>query len=287
MSPGLRSQLGYVIRASSVMVRDPLAGMERVKGRLSRREDDRAFLADRRSIDEIYPIDVEWLLHLHQALECEWPCVCGSEAEALYAEIMEMFRSRGLPEKYADWCDGGRGFTIAAWCLTRHLRPQTVVETGVARGVTSRFVLDALEQNGDGHLSSVDLPSTDPRFHSQIGIAVPERHRDRWTLVSGSSRQQLPGLLTGLGEIDLFVHDSLHTGSNTRFELHQSWEVLRPGGAMLVDDVYQSLAFSQFVADVQPKWFVIGANADASYRFGVILKTADLAEALQASARAV
>ena len=128
MSPGLRSQLGYVIRASSVIVRDPSAGVERFKGRLSRREDERAFLADGRSIDEIYPIDVEWLFHLHQELECELPCFCQSEAEALYSGIMEMFRSKGLPEKYADWCDGGRGFTTAAWCLTRHLEPQTVVD---------------------------------------------------------------------------------------------------------------------------------------------------------------
>ena len=33
-----------------------------------------------------------------------------------------------------------------------------VVETGVAHGVTSRFILEALERNGRGFLWSIDLP---------------------------------------------------------------------------------------------------------------------------------
>ena len=286
MSSGLRAQLGYVVRASSTMARDPSAGLERVRGRLARRGDREAFRVDGRSVDEIYPIDVDFVQHLHEALGRDWPCSCVSEAEALYAEIMAMFTAKGLPERYARWCDGGRGFTTATWCLSRHLKPQTVVETGVARGVTSRFVLDALEQNGKGHLSSVDLPSVDSHFHSQIGIAVPERHRDRWTYVPGTSRQRLPRLLADLGEVDLFIHDSLHTGSNTRFEIDRAWEVLRPGGALLVDDVYSNLAFADFVQTMRPRWFVVGANADSSYRFGIILKAGDLDEALRESARA-
>ena len=125
--------------------------------------------------------------------------------------------------------------------------------------MTSRFVLDALEQNGEGHLSSVDLPSVDSRFHSQIGIAVPERHRDRWTYVQGTSRQRLPRLLADLGEVDLFIHDSVHTGSTTRFEIDRAWEVLRPGGALLVDDVYSNLAFADFV-ETMPATMVHGRS---------------------------
>ena len=147
-----------------------------------------------------------------------------------------------------------------------------MVETGVARGVTSRFVLEALERNGGGNLSSIDLPSLDSRFHDQIGIAVPDRLRDRWTYVSGTSRQRLRHLLAELGEIDLFIHDSIHTGSTTHFELESAWRVLRPGGALLVDDVYQNLAFREFVEAMRPRWSVVAANPDGSYRFGVVLK---------------
>ena len=43
-------------------------------------------------------------------------------------------------------------------CLTRHLRPIKAVETGVAPGVSSRFILEGLERNGTGHLWSIDQP---------------------------------------------------------------------------------------------------------------------------------
>jgi hypothetical protein len=76
------------------------------------------------------------------------------------------------------------------------------VETGVARGVTTRFILEALDRNGSGDLSSVDLPPVlEEGLHEEIAIAVPEANRDRWTLCRGSSRQQLPALLDRLGSI--------------------------------------------------------------------------------------
>jgi hypothetical protein len=40
-----------------------------------------------------------------------------------------------------------------------------------------------------------------------------------------------------LGQIDLFVHDSMHTARNVRFELEPVWPALTPGGAVLIDDV--------------------------------------------------
>jgi Methyltransferase domain len=47
----------------------------------------------------------------------------------------------------------------------------------------------------------------------------------------------LPGLLSRLGRIDLFVHDSRHSEYNVRFELDRAWAALRPGGALVVDDI--------------------------------------------------
>jgi hypothetical protein len=67
--------------------------------------------------------------------------------------------------------------------------------------------------------------------------------------------------------------------------MDHAWEVLRPGGALLVDDLYQNMAFHEFVEAVRPRWTVVGANADGSYRFGIILKEGDLAEALMSGAR--
>ena len=267
----LRDEIGYVARALRVLLADPVAGVERVRGRIDRQRDARAFNAEDSPIDTLYPIDAEWLRHLHEAMGWPWPCPAVADGELIRAEVLSMFAAKGLPERYQNWCDGGAAFTKAAHCLTVHLKPSTVVETGVARGVTSRLILDALPHES-GRLYSIDLPALDSRYHDQIAIAVPDRLRTDWTIRSGTSRRELPRLLRELGGVDLFIHDSLHTGRNTLFEIEHAWQVLRPGGAVLADDVYQSLAFSHFVQAARPQFSIIGANDDGSYRFGLAVK---------------
>ncbi|HJS85852.1 MAG TPA: class I SAM-dependent methyltransferase, partial [Acetobacteraceae bacterium] len=149
---------------------------------------------------------------------------------------------------FGPWNDGDAGLVRAVWCLTRNLRPAKVVETGVAHGLTSRFILEALAINKAGHLWSIDLPPLDRRLQSEVGIAVGDRFADRWTYIKGSSRRRLPGLLSELRQIDLFVHDSLHSERNVRFELDRAWAVLRPGGAAVIDDIDANWGFHSFNA---------------------------------------
>jgi hypothetical protein len=96
-------------------------------------------------------------------------------------------------------------------------------------------------------LWSIDLPPFVGRRAQETGVAVPPWLRDRWTLLSGSSRKRLPRLVSALGQIDLFVHDSSHTARNVRFELEQVWPALAPGGAVLIDDVEKNVATGEFV----------------------------------------
>jgi predicted O-methyltransferase YrrM len=159
-------------------------------------------------------------------------------------------RAKGLrvgPASYGVWNDGDPELVRAVWCVTRHLRPVKVVETGVARGLTTRFILEALERNGAGHLWSIDLPPPlEPELHGEIGCAVEGRFTQRWTYVRGSSRRRLPGLLAQLGQIDLFVHDSSHTSHNMRFELALAWSALRPGSVLIADDIDFRGPFHEF-----------------------------------------
>jgi hypothetical protein len=84
------------------------------------------------------------------------------------------------------------------------MRPKKVVETGVARGVTTRFILEGLERNGEGRLWRIDLPPLrQGDLPEENGAAVPERCRARWAYIQGSSRRRLPGLLAELDKIDL------------------------------------------------------------------------------------
>jgi predicted O-methyltransferase YrrM len=174
---------------------------------------------------------------------------------------------------FGGWDDAGPALAFASHCLARHLRPEHAVETGVARGITTRFILEALEHNGSGSLWSIDLPPLlESGLHEEIAIAVPEARRSRWTLIRGSSRQQLPALLARLGSIGLFVHDSLHTSRNLRFELDQAWPALDPGGAVIVDDVDFNLALRSFVEQHRDARSIVAQHDGRRRLFAVLRK---------------
>lgn len=193
-----------------------------------------------------YTADAKWERHLHEHLSVPMPCQVASEFRARWPLAVADVRAKGIdvgPASFNGFNDGDAAFVRAIWCLVRHLRPALVIETGVAHGFTSRFILEALAFNKDGELFSIDLPPLDPAKRAYIGVAVPERLRENWLLLEGSSRRHLPELLKELGGIDLFVHDSRHTERNVRFELDRAWAFLRPGGAMVVDDVDSNWGF--------------------------------------------
>jgi hypothetical protein len=191
----------------------------------------------------------DWDRRLHDLLGACWPCTTCAGYGELWSEVIASLTASGLkvgPLSFGPWNDGDAGLVRAVWCLTRHLRPERVVETGVAHGVTSRFILEGLAKNGAGKLWSIDLPPVDRDLRQHVGVAVGDRFGDRWTYIHGSSRRRLPKLLSQLGQIDLFVHDSLHSERNVRFELDRAWSILRPGGAVVIDDIDANWGFHSF-----------------------------------------
>ncbi len=165
------------------------------------------------------------------------------------------------------------------YLLCRLIQPSVVVETGVAYGVSSAFILMALEENGRGTLHSVDLPPLRREAERFWGIAVPEELRGRWRLYRGASGRVLPRLLRETGPVDLFVHDSLHTLRNMRREFETVWPYLRTGGALLADDVERNRAFGELRPRDPALWRVVSdVEVDplhgraAPVVFGIVVK---------------
>jgi hypothetical protein len=201
----------------------------------------------------LYDPDRDWESKLHGLLGLSSPAGLTSEFEALWPIVMSELDKKGVragPASFKGWNDGDAGFVRGIWCLVRHLKPANVIETGVAHGVTSRFILEALEKNSNGHLWSIDRPPLEPEWKKDIGIAVNDRLRQRWTYILGSSRRRLPELLSHIGEIDLFIHDSLHSERNVRFEMDLAWANLRAGGVIIVDDIDVNRGFHSFIESV-------------------------------------
>ena len=162
-------------------------------------------------------------------------------------------------------------FSLAEICYLacRVLQPETVVETGVAYGVTSAFILEALYENNKGELYSIDLPplAQDPQSH--VGFFVPEHLKQRWHLYFGSSRRILPSLVHSLNKIDIFIHDSLHTYGNIAAELSIVTKYLKSPGIVIADDVQDNQAFSDWCHQHQPVYCGVVREHEKDSLFGV------------------
>jgi predicted O-methyltransferase YrrM len=151
--------------------------------------------------------------------------------------------------------------------LLRDLRPRVSVETGVCNGVSTAFLLLALDDNEAGELYSIDLPEVAGEEYEpgtfwdgkggavippgkEPGWMVPPTLRERWHLVLGRSQEELPPLLARVGGIDFFMHDSEHSYECMSFEFRTAWEALREGGVLVADDVNVNAAWDEFAGEV-------------------------------------
>ena len=162
------------------------------------------------------------------------------------------------------------GLARLAYLVTRLLRPTLVIETGVANGVTSAFILQALAENGHGSLHSIDLPPLGRGVDHQVGTLIPDRLRGRWQLHVGSSRTELPKVVDGK-TVDVFLHDSAHTYRTMRWEFATVWPYLRSGGVLLSDDVQNNKAFDQMRTQGVRFWRVV-RQLDKPFLFGIAIK---------------
>lgn len=152
-----------------------------------------------------------------------------------------------------------RLFRILLYIVLRVERPAIVVETGVLHGMTTLFLLRALERNGGGRLVSIDLPSYSESGPSnqdgyvatlptgcEPGWMVPRKRYPNWQLKLGSSFDVLPDLHDEIGTVDLFCHDSDHTFPVMWFELDWAWRNIGDHGLIVCDNIEANTAFSDF-----------------------------------------
>jgi len=205
----------------------------------------------------------------------------GAETGALLREIAGSAFEAEIARREAELAAteiGARGLTERQnarflYALVRAARPAIVVETGVCNGLSSAYLLKAMEKNGHGALHSIDLPNAPTRGDARIiadpeqtGGLVPEALRARWSLVLGDASTELPRLLGRLGAIDVFLHDSRHTYEHMLWEYRTAWPALRPGGFLLSDDVHWSAAFADFMAETGRPAHLVTAGQGAAHK---------------------
>lgn len=181
---------------------------------------------------------------------------------ALYQEVLtsqfvsDIARKRGLQQGAFDFSMLCVLRAPTLYVICRIIKPEIVVETGVADGFSSSFILRALEENKDGHLYSIDLPNQkgqEIKLDKNTGWIIPDNLRKRWDLILGSSSDKLSPLLEKLKTIDAFYHDSDHSYQNMIYEFNVALPYLKEDGIIISDDITDNRSFNDFCKTVNGK----------------------------------
>ena len=195
-----------------------------------------------------YPADdnLRWI-EAHARLSADYARAIDPDLWNEARTFGESLRERAKPILAAVPFDMGAGgdYEFLYW-LTRRLKPQVILETGVSAGWSSQAFLAALEANGSGKLYSSDFPYfrvRDPERY--IGILIEDSLKHRWELHTDGDETALPAIVSKLPRVDLFHYDSDKSYSGRRF----ACSVVRPKlhGSLLIDDITNDSWFRELV----------------------------------------
>jgi predicted O-methyltransferase YrrM len=139
--------------------------------------------------------------------------------------------------------------SVGLYILTRYFQPSVCIETGVRHGESTVYILEALRQNGEGELYSIDVPSPNLPDSESSGWIIPEELRGLWTLTLGKSQNELEPILEAVGNIDMFFHDSYHKYPLMKWEFNTVLEYMDEG-IIASDDINRNHAFLEMCSNV-------------------------------------
>ena len=179
--------------------------------------------------------------------------------------------------------DKNNAYCMSLYFLIRELKPEIVIETGVHRGVSSLFILQALYDNNQGKLFSIDLPhaeyTTDSEISTKsilptekIGICVPKYLQNRWNLILGDSKNELPKILKKINSLDVFLHDSKHTYEHMTWEYKTIWPYLNSKGVLISDDTNWNESFKDFCSQMNLDYIDLKRNKIGNEQFSILIK---------------
>lgn len=131
---------------------------------------------------------------------------------------------------------------IFLYYIVRIKKPELIIETGVATGMSSFFILKAMSENSSGKLISTDI-----RYDA--GEIVPNYLKNRWdfVLLKRDDKSQFKKFINNFDKIDIFFHDSDHSYWWQTLEYNLSFKHLKNYGLLISDDIDNSYAFLDFV----------------------------------------
>ena len=170
----------------------------------------------------------------------EIPALVIEEYAQLQKDLLQRYKETKLTYPYNYSVEAGAEFFL--YCFVRLLKPEKVVETGVANGHSSFYLLNAIKNNGGGGvLHSIDLDV-------DVGCLLHEDEKRVWFLhvMKQPSKRKLEEILNQIGNADIFIHDSNHSYYWQQIEYEGALLILHGKGFLVADDADSSYAFIDF-----------------------------------------
>lgn len=144
---------------------------------------------------------------------------------------------------------GGGGAFPLLYFVVRLCKPQVVVETGVASGISSFTILDALAKNNSGHLYSSDFPYFRLQNPTQyIGIVIPDSLKSRWSLFIRGDSVNLREICKKISTIDVFHYDSDKSYRGRMAVMEILKEKITDKSWVIFDDIQDNSFFHDLVS---------------------------------------
>lgn len=259
------NKIAYLVKFFAYAISDPKKGKEAFKIKYQSMQDSAGNLYDYDSKQQtleqvIHTLFPNSIIAIQNAIENTHK-LQDHTSDFFNGIASEKYPSKKKPYPAEYSIDDKSGLFLYLLCKT--VKPEIVVETGVAYGLSSMYILQALEENKKGTLHSVDGIFSPWQTKEMIGAAVPSDLKNRWSFNFGSSAEKLKTILSSLGSVDIFLHDSLHTYKNMMFEFETAWPYISKGGFLVSDDIVDNNAFYDFCTKMQLNFIVLKQKANS------------------------
>ena len=153
---------------------------------------------------------------------------------------MDIDKVHGYIKKYIN----NRRWSIrnVEWYILNHLAndikgPGHILEIGSFRFVSTTAFFEAMENNQDLKLTTIDMKYPNAKFKHKPEV------EDRWTKLTGSSRNILPSLE---GSFNLIFVDGDHKYAGAKADFEDAIRLRAPGGYIIAHDTQSKVLRGAF-----------------------------------------
>ena len=140
------------------------------------------------------------------------------------------------------------------YAVVRALKPVHVVETGTDKGLGAMVLAAALDKNGDGRVTTIDVnPGSGSLISGQYSHYIDRYHLDSIEA------------LKNVDSVDLFIHDSLHTRDHEMAEYLTVCTRLTRSAIVLTDNGHVTNALPEWARATDRRFLYWQERPDAHW----------------------